>query len=296
MVRAKILKMEWYSPRTGKISDQFSVRRILPYRGGRGVGPFVFLDHMGPLAIEPSTDTDVKPHPHIGLSTLTYLFDGELDHRDSLGYHQRICPFDVNWMTAGQGIVHSERTPEDLRNQKRNLHGLQAWVALPSEKEEMAPNFSHHPQSSIPTVTQNGCFIRMILGEGFGIQSPVKTENWVFYAHITMEKQSQFCFPKRTEMNEECAFYLVDGTIEVKGRTYQENGLLVFDTDEDWEITSPNGCTGLFLGGEKLQEHRTIWWNFVSTNKQRIEAAKARWQAQKFPPVPGETEFVPLPK
>lgn len=271
-----------------------NVRRILPYRAKRSVGPFTFLDEMGPFEIAPGpqNDGDVPPHPHIGLATVTYLFEGEILHRDSLGTKQSIFPGDVNWMTAGKGIVHSERMPDHVRKNGGSLHGLQAWVALPTDVEEKDPSFVHHAQSDLPVFDVNGVECRLIAGEAFGRKSPVKTDSKLFYfaMHLPEEKKLSF-----NPEGQEAAVYLVKGEIKTDGQTFQAPAMLVFKPGEAIEIEAKQDSLAAVFGGESLGE-RKIYWNFVSSSQERIDAAKERWRKQEFSKVPGETEFVPLPE
>lgn len=283
---------QWLPPHRAEISPGFFVGRILPFRGGQGVGPFVFLDHMGPHTIPIGQGADVAPHPHIGLSTLTYLFDGEIEHRDSLGSVQRILPGDVNWMTAGSGVVHSERSPAESRDRPRPFHGAQAWVALPVEFEEVSPSFEHVEADRLPVFERDGVRHVLAAGEAFGLRSPVKAFSRLFYAHSEIAAGSRLVFDPE---GQEAAFFLVSGEAEVDGETYAGPGLLHFDVGVRVEIIAKSACSGLLLGGDPLVEHRRIWWNFVSTRPERIEEAKRRWKEREFPKVPGETEFIPLP-
>lgn len=284
---------EWLPPKERQITELVSVKRALPFRGGRSVGPFVFLDHMGPYEIQPFDNVDVGVHPHIGLSTLTYLFEGEIEHRDSLGTIQRIQAGDVNWMTAGKGIAHSERTPKDLIAVKRRMHGLQAWVALPVAQEECAPMFEHVGKDQIPVIVKPHVECRVVVGEAFGKRSPVKVYNRVFYVYVCMQAQGELEF---FQPQDEVAFYLVEGQIEVDGKRFEAPGLLLLDSSQKIKISSESGAMGMLLGGEALTEHRTIWWNFVSSKKELIQAAKENWKNQNFDKVPGETEHIPLPE
>jgi redox-sensitive bicupin YhaK (pirin superfamily) len=285
--------LDWVVPRAAEIGPGFTVRRVLPFKGGRGVGPFVFLDHMGPHAIPAGKASDVFSHPHIGLSTVTYLFDGEIEHRDSLASLQVIRPGDVNWMTAGRGIVHAEKTPPEAKLRDRTLHGLQAWVALPTHEEDREPSFDHHPKETLPLFTRDGVELRLIAGEAFGLKSPVATFSRLFYLHGEMKAGSAFAFDSE---GQEAAIYLVGGALKLEGRDYEAPGLLLFRAGAEFSVEAVRDTRFAVLGGEALPEHRTIWWNFVSSSRVKIEEAKRRWEAQEFPKVPGETEWVPLPK
>lgn len=285
--------LNWLVPHRAEIAPGLSVGRALPYRGGRGVGPFVFLDHMGPVNFPAGGGIDVPPHPHIGLATVTYLFSGEIDHRDSLGSEQRIRPGDVNWMTAGSGIVHSERTPAELRTGGAPLHGLQAWVALPVEHEETAPTFEHRSRADLPVTEIEGVRHRLIAGNAYGLRSPVTAHSRLFYVHSEIPAGRRLRFDPE---GQEIAFYLVEGSIEHEGTIYEGPGLLHLAPGSVVEFTARKDATGTLLGGDPFPERRKIWWNFVSSRPERIEVAKAAWRSQTIGRVPGETEFVPLPE
>ncbi len=269
------------------------VGRILPFAQRRMVGPFIFLDHMGPLALPPDLprETDVRPHPHIGLSTITYLFEGEITHRDSLSIEQVIRPGAVNWMTAGQGISHSERF-DGLRQHGGPLHGLQAWVAMPERDEESAPDFAHHAETELLTFNQPGVEARLIAGSAYGLNSRVKTHSPLFYLHTEMQPEAELELPGE---HAERAAYIVRGSVEHDGRGYQAGTLLVFSVG-DAAIVAREPATVMLLGGEPLGL-RHIWWNFVSSRKERIEQAKADWQAGRFKlPAHDDNDFIPLPE
>ncbi len=271
----------------------FQVRRVLPASERRMVGPFVFFDQMGPVAFKPGSGIDVRPHPHIGLATVTYLFEGEILHRDSLGSVQAIRPGEVNWMTAGRGIVHSERTPEALRIAPSRAFGIQAWVALPRAQEEVAPSFAHHEAKALPVIEAEGARIRVMVGALGGQRSPVKTFSEMVYADATLRAGGRLVFPVD---HEERGIYVVDGMIDLGGRSFGVSQLLIFRRGVEVKVTAPAGAHLLLLGGAPLDGPRHIWWNFVSSSKDRIEKAKADWKAGNFPSVPGETEFIPLPE
>jgi redox-sensitive bicupin YhaK (pirin superfamily) len=269
------------------------VGRILPFAQRRMVGPFIFLDHMGPLVLPPDVprETDVRPHPHIGLSTVTYLFAGEITHRDSLGIEQVIRPGAVNWMTAGQGIAHSERF-DGLRQSGGPLHGLQAWVAMPEHDEESAPAFVHYPETELPTLREPGVEVRLIAGSAYGLGNRVKTHSPLFYLHAEMQAGAKLSLPNG---HPERAAYVVRGSVEHDGRVYEPSVLLVFDPG-DATLRARAPATVMLLGGEPLGP-RHIWWNFVSSRKERIEQAKADWQAGRFTlPAHDDKEFIPLPQ
>jgi redox-sensitive bicupin YhaK (pirin superfamily) len=270
----------------------FEVRRILPFGGGHMVGPFIFLDHMGPVTFAAGRGIDVRPHPHVCLATVTYLFDGEIEHRDSLGMVQTIRPGDVNWMTAGSGIVHSERTGAALRAAGHRLHGLQSWVALPRSDEEIDPAFHHFPARQLPLRDAGGVRMRLIAGEAFGLRSPVQVFSRMFYVDATCEDGATIEMPIEHAQR---AAYVVEGSVEVEGRTFAEGTLLVFIEGEGVKLRARNPGRIALLGGAPLESQRHIWWNFVASSPERIERAKREWADGKFPPVPGETEFIPLP-
>lgn len=271
----------------------FQVRRLLPSMECPMVGPFIFLDHMGPAHFEAGHGIDVRPHPHIGLSTLTYLFQGNLVHRDSLGCYQTIAPGAVNWMTAGKGIVHSERTDPNDRKTANTLHGLQSWIALPKEVEEISPSFSHHDFPNLPQLKHGGASIRLIAGRGFGMESPVPVYSPLFYGEVRLSALCDFVLPGGYG---DRALYLLSGSLKIGNTIIQERSMPIFIEEGDIKI---HGLTDVFFivfGGEPLPEKRYIWWNLVSSSKDRIEQAKEDWKNGSFGLVPGdEKEFIPLP-
>jgi redox-sensitive bicupin YhaK (pirin superfamily) len=271
----------------------FAVRRVLPAWPKQMVGPFIFFDHMGPAALAPGEGLDVRPHPHIGLATVTYLFEGEILHRDSVGSVQPIRPGDVNWMTAGRGIVHSERTPPHLRAAGARVHGIQTWVALPRAHEEAAPSFAHHPAGALPVVELPGATVRVIAGTALGARSPVEVFSATLYAAADLASGASLVLPPE---HEERAVYLVDGGASVAGVALQPGHMAVLASGADVEIHTRETSTVMLVGGAKLDGARLIWWNFVSSSRERIEQAKADWREDRFPPVPGETERIPLPE
>jgi redox-sensitive bicupin YhaK (pirin superfamily) len=282
--------------REREIVDGFKVRRALPSSGRRMVGPFLFFDQMGPEILRGGAGLDVAPHPHIGLATVTYLFSGELLHRDGLGSVQMIRPGDVNWMTAGSGIAHSERTPRETRQKGGELFGIQAWVGLPTRVEETGPTFAHHPTSDLPVVEGEGKHVRLICGSIYGGRSPVLTLSEMFYADVTLEKGARLSLPME---HEERAVYIVEGSVDVEddGGTFRSGQLVVFRPSEEVILTSRESAARLMLlGGEPLDGKRHIWGNFVSSSPERIEQAKEDWKAGRFAAVPEETEFIPLPE
>ena len=270
-----------------------SVRRLLPWQRRRMVGPFIFLDHMGPAHFGPGHGMDVQPHPHIGLSTVTYLFDGEIVHRDSLGSDLPIRPGAVNWMTAGRGIAHSERTGADERGRPHDVHGLQCWVALPREYEETAPAFSHFAASAIPQLDLNGVQLRVVAGAAFGMEAPASVHSPQFYVEAKMNAGAILDLPAQYR---ERGMYVISGTVRAGGENVAPHTLPVFEPGGAVRIEAITDAHVMFLGGDPLPEKRFIWWNFVSTSPDRIEQAKEDWQAGRFPLIPGDSsEFVPLP-
>ena len=271
----------------------FEVGRVLPYAGRRMVGPFAFFDHMGPLAFPPGfpKTVDVRPHPHIGLSTVTYLFEGEITHRDSVGSEIAITPGEMNWMTAGRGITHSERF-DRLRQTGGPVHGIQTWVALPKEDEETDPAFAHHGPEDLPTYEGGGMWARLIAGEAFGAKAKVKTHSPMFYVHWRLDAGATAQLP--AEYSERAA-YIVSGEVEVAGRAFKPAQMLVFAPGQPVLFTAKSDAVVMLLGGEPVGE-RFVEWNFVSSSKERIEQAKADWRAgrMKLPDL-DSGEFIPLP-
>ncbi len=281
--------------RNASIGDALVVRRILPFRRRRMVGPFIFMDHAGPTEIPESSSSkyDVLPHPHIGLSTVSYLLDGRVTHRDSLGVEQVIKPGEVNWMTAGRGIAHSERFEDPSLLQSQRLEMIQTWVALPEKEEESAPEFHNYPEDKLPVHTDTGIWMRMIAGQAFGLHSPVKTLSPLFYIHAVLEPGTPLSLPQE---HEERGVYIVNGEIEVNGHSYSNGTLLVFRKETDPVIKAKAKTNLMLLGGAPLGD-RYIWWNFVSSRRDRIEAAKADWKAGNFKLPPHDQEsFIPLPE
>jgi redox-sensitive bicupin YhaK (pirin superfamily) len=269
------------------------VKRALPKRERRHLGPFVFFDHMGPAVLKPGEGMDVRPHPHIGLSTVTYLFDGEILHRDSLGFVQAIRPGAVNWMTAGRGIVHSERTPAELRGGGLKIHGIQTWVALPPDMEEIEPAFEHHPADTLPRADAGSVKLVCILGTAYGMTAPVRVHSPIFYLHAEFPAGASLAM---TDEHVERGFYVVSGAIELDGERHETGNLVVLREGAQATMTAAGEPTRvMLLGGAKLPGERTIWWNFVSSDKARLERAKRDWKEGRFPKVPGEDEFIPLP-
>lgn len=281
--------------RQASIAPGMSVRRILPFRLRRMVGPFIFMDHAGPVHAPPdnATKMDVLPHPHIGLSTVSYLFGGQVTHRDSLGVEQIIRPGEVNWMTAGKGIAHSERFEDPSALAGGTLEMIQTWVALPERDEESTPSFKNYKETQLPIFTESGVWMRLIAGDAYGLRNDVKTHSPLFYLHVTVEQGTKLPLPKE---HSERGVYVAKGSVEVSGRAYGVGQLLVFSKGVDPTIHAKERSTLMLLGGEPLGE-RFIWWNFVSSRKERIEQAKADWQAGRIllPPTDNK-EFVPLPE
>ena len=271
----------------------FEVRRILPVARRRSVGPFVFFDHLGPSTFGPGEGIDVRPHPHIGLATVTYLFEGELLHRDSLGHVQQIRPGEVNWMTAGRGIVHSERSSPEARAAEITLHGIQSWVALPRSAEESEASFHHHPIADLPSFERDGVALRLIAGSAYGETSPVRSFSPMFYLDARLPEGSTLALPLEYE---ERAIYVAEGSVKVAEQSLGVGRLPVFAAGADIELRALAESRLMLLGGDALDAPRRIWWNFVSSRPERIEQAKADWQEGRFAAVPGESEFIPLPK
>lgn len=281
--------------KTRELIDDFKVRRVLPSAKRRMVGAFIFLDQMGPEILKAGKGLDVAPHPHIGLATVTYLFRGELLHRDSLGTTQKICPGEVNWMSAGRGIAHSERTPDEERRSGAEMFGIQTWVALPVREEESEPAFFHYAKDELPVIEGEGKRVRLIAGSLYGEKSPVKTASDLFYADAQIKKDARLSVPKE---HAERAVYIVEGSLKTLpgGEIFNAGQLLVLKPGEEIILTADSADARLMLlGGEPLAEKRNIWWNFVSSSKERIEQAKEDWKNRRFAPVIDETEFIPLP-
>jgi redox-sensitive bicupin YhaK (pirin superfamily) len=277
--------------RKASIGPGMHVKRILPFRMRRMVGPFIFMDHAGPVDTVPGKSMDVLPHPHIGLSTVSYLFGGQVTHRDSLGVEQIIKPGEVNWMTAGSGIAHSERF-DDPSSLTGGLEMIQTWVALPEKDEEAAPSFNNYIPEQLPVFTDKGVWMRLIAGNAYGLQNDVKTNSPLFYLHVVLQQGARLALPKA---HPERGFYIVKGSIEVSGVSYDQGKMLVFSKSADPIITAKEETTLMLLGGEPLGE-RFIWWNFVSSRKERIEQAKEDWKQGRIILPPNDNkEFIPLP-
>ena len=274
------------------LGEGLTVARILPQAAHRHVGPFVFFDHIGPVEFAPGKGIDVRPHPHIGLATITYLFEGEQDHRDSLGTRRTITPGAVNWMTAGSGIVHSERTGPKIRAAGHRMHGIQSWVGLPSDKEEVEPGFHHAPKETLPECEIGGVALRIIAGEAYGLTSPVPVYSPIFYLDARFSAGSRIDMPDNYE---ERAVFVVDGELEAAGQKAGTGEMVVFDPGEAAMVVAKAPVQAMLLGGAPLG-HRHMYWNFVSSSKERIEQAKADWREGRFGTIPGDDEeFIPLP-
>ena len=271
----------------------FEVRRVLPAASRNMVGPFIFFDHLGPSQFAAGTGIDVRPHPHICLATVTYLFTGELVHRDSLGFVQPIRPGDVNWMTAGRGIAHSERTDAVLRHLPTRIHGIQSWVALPRSAEETEPAFFHHPAATLPLIERPGVRMRVIAGAAWGQHSPVKTFSDTLYVDAELTSGAVLELPDEYA---ERSVYVAEGRIALDGSEYASGRMIVFDPGGSASIRALTDSRVMLVGGAPLDGPRYIWWNFVASSRERIERAKDDWAGQRFPRVPGETDFIPLPE
>jgi redox-sensitive bicupin YhaK (pirin superfamily) len=281
-------------PSVRDLGDGFTVRRALPSAHRRMVGPFIFFDQMGPVTLSAGDGLDVRPHPHIGLATVTSLLEGEILHRDSLGSVQAIRPGAVNWMTAGRGIVHSERSADDVRASGGPLYGLQTWVALPRAHEETAPAFFHHPADTIPSAQAEGVTITVVAGTSDGLTSPVQTFSDTLYADVALTDGARY---KLTAEHIERAVYVISGAVTVEGQQggFAAGELVIFKPGSEIVMRAVGPARLMLVGGEPLSEPRNIYWNFVSSSRDRIEQAKEDWIAQRFDSVPGETEFIPLP-
>ena len=277
-------------PHEKDLGGGFLVRRLLPSAACQAVGPFLFFDHFGPVMATPADQHDVRPHPHIGLATVTYLFEGAMQHHDSTGALQRIEPGAINWMTAGRGIVHSERTPADLKAVTRRSHGLQLWAALPEADEEMEPGFVHTPAAAIPELEAGGAMVRVLVGEAFGVVSPVAVRSPTLYLDITLAAGDGFPLP----VAEERAVYVVEGGAQLDGTDLPPGRMVVLAAGEEPMLSGESAARVVLIGGAPLG-HRHMWWNFVSSRKERIVQAADDWASGRFPAVPGEMEFIPLP-
>jgi redox-sensitive bicupin YhaK (pirin superfamily) len=269
------------------------VSRLLPALTRRTIGPFVFLDHFGPVDFEPGMNIDVRPHPHIGLATVTYLFEGALVHRDSLGSVQRIEPGAINWMCAGGGIVHSERTPPDLRTQRHCVHGLQLWVGLPQALQESAPSFAHTPAAQLAAFTDQGAQVRLLVGEAFGRRSPVQPASPTIFLALRLKARTPFVLPA---LAPELAVYPIGNGVTIDGAALAVHTLGVLEDGQGGRLEATEDCTVIVIGGAALDGPRFLLWNFVSSRKARLQRAADDWRLQRFAVVPGETEYIPLPE
>jgi redox-sensitive bicupin YhaK (pirin superfamily) len=271
----------------------FQVRRAVPSVQARSVGPFVFVDHMGPAVFEPGRGIDVRPHPHIGLATVTFLWAGTITHRDTLGSQQDIAAGDVNWMTAGRGIAHSERTPALLRAEGLAMHGMQTWVALPHADEETAPSFHHHPAASLPRIERDGALLRVIAGRSYAAESPVRVFADTLCVAIDLAADATVTID---DGHIERALYVLDGEAQIDGADIPKQHLVVFDRGTRPTLRAKTPLKAMLLGGEPLDGPRHLWWNFVSSSKERIEQAKQDWLEGRFGKIAGDDEFIPLPE
>lgn len=276
-----------------ELGDGFSVARVLPQAHQRTVGPFVFFDYFGPVDFAPGKGIDVRPHPHIGLATVTYLFDGSQVHRDSLGNRQEIVPGDVNWMTAGRGIVHSERTGPEVRARGHRMHGIQSWVGLPHAHEESEPSFQHVAKADLPSREADGVKLRVVTGKAYGLASPVQVPMEIFYVDAEMTDGAALALP---DDYEERGAMVVGGTVEAGGARHEDGAMILFDKGERATIKALGHARVMLLGGAPLDGPRHVWWNFVSSSRERIERAKTDWRAMRIGTIPGDDkEFIPLP-
>jgi len=277
-------------PHTKDLGGGFTVKRLLPAAKRAAVGPFIFFDHFGPVDAGPGDNHDVRPHPHIGLATVTYLFEGAMQHADSTGVVQRIEPGAVNWMTAGSGIVHSERTPADLRGSARRSHGLQLWVALPAADEEMPCSFAHTPAADLPELEVGGALVRVLVGNAFGATSPVAVRSPMLYLDVALAAGDAFPLP----LAEERALYVVAGAVELDGEPVMPHTMVLLAAGDEPLLSASSDARAVLIGGAPLGQ-RHVWWNFASSSKHRIQQAADDWEAGRFARVPGETDFIPLP-
>ena len=280
--------------KTHYLGDGFFVTRLLPDIARRSVGPFLFFDYFGPVSFAPGKGIDVRPHPHIGLATITYLFEGSQMHRDTLGSVQEILPGDVNWMTAGQGIAHSERTGPEARAAGHRLHGIQTWVGLPTADEETGPHFQHFKAAQLPEMERQDVKLRLMVGNAFGLSAPVRVFSPIFYADARFDTGGAFTFQ---DEHEERAIFITEGQIQINAETHNAGKMLVLDKDEVISMFAEAPARAILFGGAPLDGPRHIWWNFVSSSRDRIERAKQEWKDGKFGLIPGDDqEFIPLPE
>ena len=280
-------------PHLRDLGGGFTVRRVLPALGRQTVGPFIFFDHFGPTDLPAGQGVDVRPHPHIGLATVTYLFDGALMHRDSLGSAQKITPGDVNWMTAGRGIVHSERSAPEERASGIRMHGLQTWVALPLALEDTDPSFTHVPRATLPQIDADGARIVVVAGHALGQRAPTPVTSDTLYAAVDLKAGATFEFPVE---HDERAVYVVAGSIEIDGIGVGDAQMALLSDRKPAAVSTRDGATLMLVGGAKPDGDRIIWWNFVASSRERIESAKEKWRAQQYGRVAGDDEFIPLPE
>ena len=281
------------APRVHDLGGGFNVRRAVPSLQARSVGPFVFVDHMGPAVFEPGRGIDVRPHPHIGLATVTFLWSGAIHHRDTLGSEQVIAPGDVNWMTAGRGIAHSERTPADVRTGRHDVHGMQTWVALPKSYEEVAPEFHHHAAATLPVVERAGARLRVIAGRAYGEESPVQVFADTLNVAIDLDADAELVLDHG---HVERALYILEGDAQLDDVDIPARHLVIPDPGTRPRLRARTPLKAMLLGGEPLDGHRHLWWNFVSSSKERIEQARQDWQQGRFGHIEGDDEFIPLPQ
>ena len=270
---------------------EFTVDRLLPDKRRQRVGPFIFFDHIGPADFAPGSGVNVRSHPHIGLATVTYLFDGEMLHRDSLGFVQVIRAGAVNWMTAGRGIAHSEKVTEEILASGQRLHGIQVWVALPLESEEIEPRFEHYASEDIPAVDLEGANARVVIGSAYGLTSPVQTESETLYVELQIDAGASVELPR----TEELAVFVIDGDIRIDGQAIPTGSLTVLVNDSTATLEATCRSHVMLCGGATLPGERILWWNFVSSSRERMQQAKADWRDGRFDTVPGESDFIPLP-
>jgi hypothetical protein len=277
-----------------ELGDGFTVARVLPQIGQRTVGPFVFFDYFGPTEFAPGKGLDVRPHPHIGLATITYLFAGSQVHRDTLGSVQEIVPGDVNWMTAGRGIAHSERTGADVRARGGPMHGIQSWVGLPTANEEDPPSFQHVAKGDLPVIQREGATLRVVTGKAYGLTSPVKVPMEIFYVDARIKAGATITLPDNYA---ERGAMVVGGAVTAGGHDHGDGAMILFDAGERAAITAKTDARMMLLGGAPLDGQRHVWWNYVSSRKERIEQAKAEWKSFAYGKIPGDdVEFIPLPE
>lgn len=272
----------------------FLVGRLLPFRKKRQVGPFTFIDHMGPAEMQPGSPMDVDQHPHIGLSTLTYLFEGAVHHRDSIGSDVIVRPGDVAFMTAGNGVTHTERTPEELRSVAHKMHGYQIWVALPESKEEMEPQFDFYRADSIPVWQENDMTIKLVAGEGFGKKAPLQGFSPLFMADIQAHEDAELDI--KSQLKGEIAFVVVNGEVSDEGETIGAGQMMISKTEDECKVSLKKGTQLLLFGGKPLGREHFLLWNFVSSDKDRLQKAKSEWEQKLFPKVPGDETYIPFPK